>query len=55
MKPVGDKRVFVRKHNDENEIARYKARLVAQGFHKDMRLIMTKRIHLCWILLRFDI
>ena len=32
VKPVGYKWVFVRKHNDKNEIARYKARLVAQGF-----------------------
>ena len=24
--------MFVRKHNDKNEISRYKARLVAQGF-----------------------
>ena len=32
MKPVGYKWVFIRKHNDKNEIARYKARLVAQGF-----------------------
>ena len=32
VKPVGYKWVFVRKRNDKNEIARYKARLVAQGF-----------------------
>ena len=32
LKPVGYKWVFVRKRNDKNEIARYKARLVAQGF-----------------------
>ena len=32
VKPVGYKRVFVRKRNDKNEIARYKARLVAQSF-----------------------
>ena len=32
VKPVGYKWVFVRKHNDKNEIARYKARLVTQGF-----------------------
>ena len=32
MKPVGYKWVFVRKCNDKNEIARYKAHLVAQGF-----------------------
>ena len=31
-KPVGYKWVFVRKRNDKNEIVRYKARLVAQGF-----------------------
>ena len=32
MKPVGYKWVFVRKRNDKNEITRYKARLLAQGF-----------------------
>lgn len=32
MKPVGYKWVFVRKRNENGEIARYKARLVAQGF-----------------------
>jgi hypothetical protein len=30
--PVGYKWVFVRKRNKKNEIIRYKARLVAQGF-----------------------
>ncbi|WCJ40675.1 Retrovirus-related Pol polyprotein from transposon RE1 [Euphorbia peplus] len=32
VKPVGHKWVFVRKRNEKNEITRYKARLVAQGF-----------------------
>ncbi|GKE92182.1 putative copia-like polyprotein, partial [Tanacetum coccineum] len=32
VKPVGYKWVFVRKQNEKNEITRYKARLVAQGF-----------------------
>ncbi|KAK2436707.1 putative mitochondrial protein [Trifolium repens] len=32
VKPVGYKWVFVRKRNENGEIARYKARLVAQGF-----------------------
>ena len=32
VKPVGYKWVFVRKHNENNEIIRYKARLAAQGF-----------------------
>nr|AAS79613.1 putative copia-like polyprotein [Ipomoea trifida] len=30
--PVGSKWVFVRKRNENNEVVRYKARLVAQGF-----------------------
>ena len=30
--PVGYKWVFMRKRNDKNEVVRYKARLVAQGF-----------------------
>ncbi|KAK9942694.1 hypothetical protein M0R45_008346 [Rubus argutus] len=32
IKPVGYKWVFVRKRNEKNDIVRYKARLVAQGF-----------------------
>ncbi|KAD2805852.1 hypothetical protein E3N88_39229 [Mikania micrantha] len=32
VKPVGYKWVFVRKQNENNEVIRYKARLVAQGF-----------------------
>ena len=34
VKPVGYKWVFVRKRNEKNEVVRYKARLVAQGFSK---------------------
>jgi len=30
--PVGSKWVFVRKRNENNEVVRYKARLIAQGF-----------------------
>ena len=32
IKPVGNKWVFARKRNENNDIIRYKARLVAQGF-----------------------
>ena len=32
--PVGYKWVFIRKRNENNEVVRYKARLVAQGFTK---------------------
>ena len=32
VKAVGYKWVFTRKRNEKNKIARYKARLVAQGF-----------------------
>jgi len=32
VKPVGYRWVFVRKRNENGEIVRYKARLVAQGF-----------------------
>ncbi|KAL0399824.1 UNVERIFIED_CONTAM: Retrovirus-related Pol polyprotein from transposon TNT 1-94 [Sesamum radiatum] len=32
VKPVGYKWVFVRKRNEQNEVVRYKARFVAQGF-----------------------
>ena len=32
VKPFGHKWVFIRKRNENNEIVRYKTRLVAQGF-----------------------
>ena len=32
MKPLGYRWIFVRKRNEKDEIVRYKARLVAQGF-----------------------
>ena len=32
IKSIGNKWVFVWKHNENNEIIRYKVRLVAQGF-----------------------
>ena len=32
VRPVGCKLVFVRKRNEKNEVVRYKARLVEQGF-----------------------
>ena len=32
VRPVGYRWIFVRKRNEKNEITRYKARLVAQGF-----------------------
>ena len=38
VKPVGYKWVFVRKRNEKNEIIRYKARLVAQGFSQRPRI-----------------
>ncbi|KAJ9539329.1 hypothetical protein OSB04_032062 [Centaurea solstitialis] len=38
VKPVGYKWVFVRKRNEKNEIVRYKARLVAQGFSQRPRI-----------------
>jgi hypothetical protein len=30
--PVGSKWIFVRKRNENNEVVRYKVRLIAQGF-----------------------
>jgi len=38
VKPVGYKWVFARKWNEKNEIVRYKARLVAQGFFQRPRI-----------------
>ena len=49
VKPVGYKWVFVRKRNEKNEIVRYKARLVAQGFSQRLGLTMTKLIHPLWM------
>jgi hypothetical protein len=36
--PVGFKWVFVQKRNENNEVVRYKARLVAQGFTQRSRV-----------------
>jgi hypothetical protein len=33
--PVGSKWIFVNKRNENNEVVRYKARLVAQGSHRN--------------------
>jgi hypothetical protein len=41
---VGFKWVFVRKRNENNEVVRYKARLVAQASRKGPTLISTKPI-----------
>ncbi|XP_076957991.1 putative mitochondrial protein AtMg00820 [Bidens hawaiensis] len=38
IKPVGYKWEFVRKQNKKNEVTRYKARLVAQGFSQRPRI-----------------
>ncbi|KAJ9561775.1 hypothetical protein OSB04_006935 [Centaurea solstitialis] len=38
VKPVGHKCVFVRKLNENNEVIRYKARLVTQGFSQRPRI-----------------
>ena len=48
VEPVGDKWVFVRKRNENNEIIRYKARLIAQGFRRDLILTTRKHIFLSW-------
>ncbi|KAL0347696.1 UNVERIFIED_CONTAM: Retrovirus-related Pol polyprotein from transposon RE1 [Sesamum calycinum] len=42
VKPVGYKWVFVRKRNEQNEVVRYKARLVAQGFTQKPRIDYTE-------------
>ena len=38
IKPVGNKCVFVRKRNEDNDIIRYKTRLVAQDFSQRPRI-----------------
>jgi len=40
--PVGYKWVFVRKRNENNDVVRYKARLVHKVLRKDLALISTK-------------
>ncbi|KAL0391926.1 UNVERIFIED_CONTAM: Copia protein [Sesamum radiatum] len=45
VKPVGYKWVFVRKRNEQNEVVRYKARLVAQGFTQKPGIDYTETIH----------
>ena len=42
VKPVGYKWVFIRKRNERNEVVRYKARLVAQGFTQKPRIDYTE-------------
>ncbi|KAL0396166.1 UNVERIFIED_CONTAM: Retrovirus-related Pol polyprotein from transposon RE1 [Sesamum calycinum] len=42
VKLVGYKWVFVRKRNEQNEVVRYKARLVAQGFTQKPRIDYTE-------------
>ena len=42
--PVGYKWAFIRKKNENNEVVRYKARLVAQGFTQRPGVISTKPI-----------
>ncbi|KAL2226409.1 UNVERIFIED_CONTAM: Retrovirus-related Pol polyprotein from transposon TNT 1-94 [Sesamum indicum] len=42
VKPVGYKWVFIRKRNERNEVVRYKARLVAQGFTQKPEIDFTE-------------
>ena len=44
IKPVGYRWIFVLKRNEKNEIVRYKAHLMAQGFSQRLELIMRRRI-----------
>ena len=39
--PVGHKLIFTKKFNPKGKVIRYKVKLVAQGSHKDLALIMT--------------
>ena len=55
VKPVGYKWVFVRKHNENDEVVKYKAQLVAQGFsHRpDIDYNETYSPAMCAITFRF--
>jgi hypothetical protein len=43
--PVGYRWLFIWKQNENGEVVRYKAMLVAQGFTQRPGLISTKLIH----------
>ena len=45
VSPVGYKWVFVRKNNEMDEITRYKARLVAQGFLHKLVISYEEKIY----------
>ena len=49
IRPVGHKWVFVRKRNENNEVVRYKARLVAQGFSQRPGVDFEENTHLSWM------
>ena len=49
VKPIGYTWVFVRKRNERNEIVRYKARLVAQGFSQQPGVDYEETYHLLWM------
>ena len=42
VKPIGYKWVFIRKRNENNEIVRYKAMLVVQGFSQKPKIDYKK-------------
>ena len=52
---VGYKWVFVRKCNEINEIMRYKARLMAQGFSQRSGINYEEHIFLLWMQLHSDL
>jgi hypothetical protein len=54
IRPVGHKWVFVRKRNENNEVVRYKARLVAQGFTQRPGVDFDKLTPRSWMELPLD-
>ena len=53
VKPVGYKWVFVRKRNENNEIIRYKVRLVAQGFSQRLGIDYEETFSLIMVVITF--
>ena len=57
VRPVGYRWIFVRKRNEKNEITRYKARLVAQGFSQKLlgRIVLIGGQELVGLMIKYKV